>query len=124
MKPYIANIENEVMDNDNFRKVLHTGKFAQLVVMSLEPGEEIGEEVHDHIDQFFRIEAGAVKFVINDQETITGPDFVVIIPAGVKHNVINISAVEKAKLYTIYSPAEHKDGTIHITKADAEKHHS
>lgn len=119
MTGYFAHIEEETIKNNNFRKVLYTGKFSQLVAMSLLPGEEIGEEVHDHVDQFFRFEVGEGKAVLNGEEIIFKADDVVIIPAGVRHNIINTSASETLKLYTIYSPANHPEGTVHATKAEA-----
>lgn len=119
MTGYFAHIEEETIKNNNFRKVLYTGKFSQLVAMSLLPGEEIGEEVHDHVDQFFRFEVGEGKAVLNGEEIIFNADDVVIVPAGVKHNIINTSSSETLKLYTIYSPANHPEGTIHATKAEA-----
>ncbi|OGC45820.1 cupin [candidate division WWE3 bacterium RBG_19FT_COMBO_34_6] len=121
MKGYIGNIENETLNNENFRKVLFTGKHCQLVVMTLQPGEEIGSEVHNNVDQFFRVEVGAAKVTMDGEDTMIGPEFVAIVPAGVQHNVTNVSATEKLKLYTIYSPANHKPGTIHKTKAEADK---
>lgn len=119
MTGYFAHIEEESIKNDNFRKVLYTGKFSQLVVMSLLPGEDIGEEVHDHVDQFFRFEVGEGKAVLDGEEILFAADDVVIIPAGVKHNIINTSTTESLKLYTIYSPANHPEGTVHTTKAEA-----
>ena len=128
MKGYLSNIEDETLNNDNFRKVLFTGKHMQLVVMSLKVGEDIGEEVHDHVDQFFRIEQGECKVVIDGEEHILGPEMVAIVPAGSNHNVINTSKTEDLKLYTIYSPANHPEGTVHATreeamKAEEEEHH-
>ena len=118
MKGYVSNIEQETLANENFRKVLYTAPHSQLVLMSLLPGEEIGEEVH-HLDQFFRIESGEGKVVIDGVETLVADGSAIVIPEGAKHNVINISADKALKLYTIYSPAEHKDGVIHITKQEA-----
>jgi mannose-6-phosphate isomerase-like protein (cupin superfamily) len=115
---YIANIEKETLDNDNFRKVLFTGPHSQLVVMSLRPDEEIGEEVHS-VDQFIRIEKGKGVAVLDGARTEIGDDWCVVIPAGTRHNIINSSGDKDMKLYTIYSPAEHKDGTIHKTKTEA-----
>ena len=125
MSGFKANIEEETLNNTNFRKVLFTGAHCQLVVMSLLPGEEIGSEVHPNVDQFFRIEKGQAKFVINGEESVLGAEWVAIVPAGAEHNVINIGT-EDLKLYTIYSPANHPDGTIHKTKAEAEaaEHHT
>ncbi len=119
MTGYFAHIEDESIKNDNFRKVLYTGKFSQLVVMSLLPGEDIGDEVHDHVDQFFRFEVGEGKAILDGEEVLFAADDVVIIPAGVKHNIINTSTTESLKLYTIYSPANHPEGTVHATKAEA-----
>ena len=119
MQGYIANIENETLQNDNFRKVLYTGKHSQLVLMSLKPKEEIGEEVHETVDQFFRFEKGQGKVVIDNKESDVADGFSVIVPAGAKHNVINTSETEALKFYTIYSPPEHRDGVLHPTKADA-----
>lgn len=115
---YIANIEKETKQNENFRKVLHTGPHSQLVVMSLRPEEEIGEEVH-HVDQFIRVEAGKGLAVLDGVRTEIEDDWCVVIPAGTRHNIINTSGDKDMKLYTIYSPAEHKDGTVHKTKTEA-----
>jgi mannose-6-phosphate isomerase-like protein (cupin superfamily) len=117
---FVSNIEKDTLENGNFRKVLYTGKFSQLVVMSLRPGEDIGMEVHDNVDQFFRIDKGSGKVIIEGVEHEVGDGFAIIIPAGTNHNVINTSSSEEMKLYTIYSPANHKDGTVHATKAEAE----
>lgn len=122
-KGYVANIEQETVKNTDYRRVLYTGAFSQLVVMSIEPGDEIGEEVHNGIDQFIRVEKGSGTAVLNgDQEHAIADDWAVIIPAGVRHNVINTGS-ETLKLYSLYSPAEHKDGVVQATKADdAEVH--
>ncbi|NLZ24368.1 cupin domain-containing protein [Candidatus Dojkabacteria bacterium] len=125
---YIDNIEEKTLGNDNFREVLFTGKFMQLVVMSLKPREEIGEEVHDDVDQFFRVEEGKANVVIDGKENILTDDMVAIVPAGARHNVINVSEDTTLKLYTIYTPPEHPDGTIHKTIDEAleyerEHHH-
>jgi len=117
MNGYVANIEQLTKENENFRTVLYTAPNSQLVVMSLLPGEDIGEEVHE-LDQFIRIEEGKGKAVLNDIEYDIEDDFAIVIPAGTKHNIIN-DGDETMKLYTVYSPAEHKDGTIHVTKQDA-----
>lgn len=119
MNPYNGNIEEQTIQNNNFRKVLYTGVHSQLVVMSLNPGEEIGAEVHPHVDQFFRIEQGTAKFEIDGQVFESGPDHAVIVPAGSEHNVTNVGQ-DAVKLYTIYSPPNHPDGTIHATKAEAD----
>lgn len=120
MNGYITNIEEETIKNDNFRKVLYTAPNSQLVVMSLKPGEEIGEEVHE-VDQFIRIEEGEGKAVLDGEESNIEDDFAIVIPAGTKHNIINTSQEEEMKLYTIYSPSQHPAGTIHKTKAEAEE---
>ena len=121
MKGYITNIEKATAENADYRRVLYTAKNSQLVLMSLKAGEEIGEEVH-HLDQFIRIEEGKCKVILDGVESIMEEDYAVVIPAGTKHNVINISASD-LKLYSIYSPPEHKDGTVHKTKADATEEH-
>jgi mannose-6-phosphate isomerase-like protein (cupin superfamily) len=123
MTGYRANIEEETLNNNYFRKVLYTGKYSQLVVMALKPGEEIGNEVHPNVDQFFRIEQGEAKVVLNNGETefTVKEDEVFIVPAGTWHNVINVSDKD-LKLYTIYSPPNHPDGTVHQTKQEAEEY--
>ena len=118
MNGYVANIEQLTEDNENFRTVLYTAPNSQLVVMHLQPHENIGEEVHE-LDQFIRVEEGVGKAVFNDVEYDIEDGLVVVIPQGIKHNIINTSSDKPMKLYTVYSPAEHQDGTIHITKADA-----
>jgi mannose-6-phosphate isomerase-like protein (cupin superfamily) len=119
---YIDNIEDVTKNNEDFRRVLYTSNYTQLVVMSLQPGEEIGEEVHG-LDQFIRIEDGEGKVVLNQtQEHHVEDDYAVVIPAGVPHNVIN-TGDEPLKLYSLYSPPEHKHGTVHATKADEEEEH-
>ena len=121
MTGYVGSIEKQTLKNNYFREVLFTGKHAQLVVMCLQAGEEIGNEVHENVDQFFRIEQGEAKFVFNGKEEhIVKDGDAVIVPAGTYHNVINVSKGQ-LKLYTIYSPPNHPDKTIHKTKADAEK---
>ncbi len=122
MAGYQVPIEKKTLENDYFRQVLFTGKYAQLVVMSLQPGEEIGNEVHPNVDQFFRIEQGEATFVFGGTEKHTAKDGdAVIVPAGTYHNVINTSKRLKLKLYTIYSPPNHPDKTVYKTKVDAEK---
>ena len=121
-KGYIKNIEKETLENDNFRKVLYTSEHLQLVVMSLFPGEDIGKEVHETHDQFIRIEKGKGIAFINGIETVVADDDVVIIPAGAEHNITN-TGEEKMKLYTLYAPPEHKEGTVHRTKEEAEQNH-
>ena len=120
MKGFVANIEKETLGNDNFRKVLYTGKHSQLVLMSLAPNEEIGMEVHEENDQFFRFEKGQGKCIIDGNEYDLNDGVAVVIPAGAQHNIINTSSEEELKLYTIYSPAHHKDGIVRATKAEAE----
>lgn len=119
MKGYVANIETLSLENNNFRKVLYTDTNTQLVVMSLLAGEEIGEEIHDDADQFLRVEKGVGRAVLNNISHDIGDGSVIIVPAGVEHNIIN-SGAESMKLYTLYMPPHHKDGTVHETKADAE----
>jgi mannose-6-phosphate isomerase-like protein (cupin superfamily) len=122
MTGFVGDIEKLTMKNKYFRHVLYTGKFAQLVMMNLKPGEEIGNEVHPQVDQFFRIEEGTAKFVFNETEKKTvKAGGAVVVPAGTFHNVINASKTEPLKLYTVYSPPNHPDGTIHKTKAEAEE---
>ncbi len=120
MKGFCSNIEKDTLDNENFRKVLYTGKHSQLVLMTLKPNEEIGLEVHADNDQFFRFEKGQGKVVIDGNEYQVSDGFAVIVPAGAQHNVINVSATDELKLYTIYSPAHHVDGIVRATKAEAE----
>lgn len=118
MKGYIANIEKDSLENENFRKVLYTAKHSQLVLMSLEPKEEIGDEVHN-LDQFIRVEAGSGLAVLDGVEHKIADGSAIVIPAGTRHNIVNSSETEKMKLYTVYSPAEHRDGVIRKTKAEA-----
>ena len=118
MNGYVTNIENASLENDNFRKVLYTDKNSQLVLMSLLPGEDIGEEVHD-VDQFLRVEKGLGVAVLNDISHDLTDGSVIIVPAGVKHNIVN-SDKGSMKLYTLYMPPHHKDGVVHATKAEAE----
>ena len=120
MKGFNANIEKETIENTNFRKVLYTGKHSQLVLMSLKPNEEIGMEVHPDNDQFFRIEKGEGKCIIDGNEYALKDGSAIVVPSGANHNVINTSEAEDLKLYTIYSPAHHKDGIVRKTKAEAE----
>lgn len=118
--PYIANIEKLTMENTDFRCVLYTAPHSQLVLMSLLPGEEIGAEVHKHVDQFFRFEKGQGKSIINGQEYLVSDGTALIVPAGLEHNIINTGS-EPLKLYTVYSPANHIEGRVHKTKEDALK---
>jgi mannose-6-phosphate isomerase-like protein (cupin superfamily) len=120
MKGFVSNIENDTLENNNFRKVLYTGTYGQVVVMSLLPNEDIGMEVHEDTDQFFRIDSGEGKVIIDGEESIISDGFAVIVPAGAEHNVVNTSSTEPLKLYTIYMPPHHKDGTVHHSKAEAE----
>ena len=115
---YVRNLEQDTEENENFRKVLNTTEKSQLVVMSLLPHEDIGEEVHD-VDQFIRVEKGEGKTVLDGEETSISDGFAVVIPAGTRHNIINTGESEM-KLYTLYTPPEHAPGTIHKTKAEAE----
>jgi mannose-6-phosphate isomerase-like protein (cupin superfamily) len=121
MTGYIGLIEKETLENTNFRKVLYTGDHSQLVVMSIRPNETIGMEVHSTVDQFFRIEQGSGKVIRNGVEDTFEEDYGFIVPAGVEHDVINTGDTD-LKLYTIYSPPNHPDGTIHKTKEEAEEY--
>ncbi len=119
MKGFKTNIDKAAVENNNFRKVLYTSKHSQLVLMSLKPKEEIGEETHTDNDQFFRIESGNGKCIIDGNEYGINTGDAVVIPAGAKHNIINIDNVAELKMYTIYSPAHHKDGITRTTKKEA-----
>ena len=119
MKGFNANIEQDTLANENFRKVLYTGPHSQLVLMSLQPKEDIGLEVHPDNDQFFRFEAGVGRAVIDGNEYEVKDGSVIIVPAGAEHNIINTSETAALKLYTIYSPAHHQDGIVRATKAEA-----
>jgi mannose-6-phosphate isomerase-like protein (cupin superfamily) len=116
---YEINLEKETSKNSDFRRVLYTGKHSQLVLMSLKPGEEIGEETHEGVDQFFRFESGVGKVVIDNVEHRVRDGSGVVVPAGAKHNVVNTSKRANLRLYTIYSPPEHQDGVIRHTKKEA-----
>lgn len=118
-KGFATDIETETVKNTEFRRVLYTSKFSQLVLMSLKPGEEIGEEVHDDVDQFFRFEEGEGKVVIDNTEYKVKDGSAVVVPNGAKHNVINTSKTADLKLYTIYSPPEHRDAVVHKTREEA-----
>jgi mannose-6-phosphate isomerase-like protein (cupin superfamily) len=120
MTGYVGKIEELTLNNAYFRQVLFTAPHSQLVLMSLKPGEEIGSEVHSNVDQFFRFEKGQGKVVLNGEESAVSDGFAVVVPAGTEHNVINTSQTDELKLYTIYSPPNHPDGTIHKTKEEAE----
>ena len=119
MRGFKSNIEKDTLSNSNFRRVLYTGKNSQLVLMNLRPGEEIGEEVHHTVDQFFRFEEGEGIVSIDGAKQKIADGDAVIVPADARHNVINTSKTTNLKLYTIYSPPEHQDGTLHKTKKDA-----
>ena len=119
MKGFNANIEKDTLENGNFRKVLYTGKHSQLVLMSLKPKEEIGMEVHPDNDQFFRFEKGQGKCIIDGNEYDLQDGSAIVVPSGAQHNIINVSETEDLKLYTIYSPAHHKDGIVRETKEEA-----
>ncbi|NLX09581.1 MAG: cupin domain-containing protein [Chloroflexi bacterium] len=123
MSGYSINIEEATLDNEYFRKVLFTGPKSQLVLMALRPGEDIGLETHPDIDQFIRVEAGEGLAVIDGQELALEDGTAIVIPAGAEHNVTNVSESELLQLYTVYTPPEHPDGTIHRTKAEADAAH-
>ncbi len=118
MTGYVANIEKLSQDNTYFRQVLFTATHSQLVVMAIQPGEDIGMETHPEHDQFIRIESGNGKAMLNGEESVLTAGYAVVIPAGTEHNIIN-TGDSVMKLYTLYTPPEHKDGTIHKTKAEA-----
>jgi len=120
MKGFKTNIERDTLKNGNFRKVSYTGKYSQLVRMILKPKEEIGLETHPENDQFLRFEGGTGRVIVDDSKYTVKDGDAVVIPAGAKHNVVNTSGTEELKIYTIYSPPHHKDGTIHKTKEQAE----
>ena len=122
MKGYVDNIEHRTIENEDFRRVLYTGKNLQLVLMSIPPGEEIGEEVHEDRDQFFRIEEGEGEVLIDGKTHEIADDDAIIVPAGARHNVRNTGDVP-LKLYTLYGPPEHRDGVVHKDKAQAERDH-
>lgn len=118
MNPYVVHLEKETEENKTFRTVLFTAHYSQLVVMSLKPGEEIGEETHG-LDQFIRVELGEGEVILDGKKHLISDGFAVVVPAGTKHTIIN-SGKEDLKLYTVYSPPDHKDGLVHATKKDAE----
>src|SRR5512134_770947 len=122
MKGFIGNIEDRTEENRDYRRVLYTGRNMQLVLMSLKPGEEIGEEVHKDRDQFFRVEKGRGEVSIDAHKTKIESDMAIIVPAGARHNIRNIGD-KPLRLYTLYAPPEHADGTVHATKAEAEASH-
>ena len=121
MKGFVTNIEEDTLGNEDFRRVLYTARNSQLVLMNLRAKEEIGEEVHE-LDQFIRVEAGQGLAVLDGVAHRLSDGSAVVIPAGTKHNVINVSDADDLKLYTLYSPPEHRDGTVHKTKSDALEH--
>lgn len=123
MKGYCDNIERRTLENEDFRRVLYTGHNLQLVLMTLQPGDEIGSEVHEDRDQFFRVEEGSGSVDIDGVENQVKDDFAVIVPAGARHNVRNTGS-EPLRLYTIYAPPEHKDGVVQSTKAEADARHA
>ena len=120
MKGFIDNIEKLTEENTDFRRVLYTGNHLQLVLMSLDAGEEIGEEVHDDRDQFFRVERGAGEIRIDGKATAVAADDAIVVPAGARHNLVNTGG-EPLRVYTVYGPPEHRDGVVHPSKADAER---
>ena len=122
MAGYSINIEQKTLENENFREVLFTGPHSQLVIMTLQPGEEIGTETHDDIDQFIRVEEGDGEAILAGKKHRLEDGTAVVIPAGTEHNVINTSKSSKLRLYSVYSPAEHPDGTVHKTKAEADEY--
>jgi mannose-6-phosphate isomerase-like protein (cupin superfamily) len=119
MKGFVDDIEDLTEENTDFRRVLYPGKSLQLGLMSIEPGGEIGEEVHDDRDQFFRVEEGKGEIWIDGNRSEVKSDFAMLVPAGARHNVVN-TGEKPLKLYTLYAPPEHRDGTVHATKADAD----
>lgn len=123
MSGYSINIEQATVDNNDFRRVLFTGPKSQLVLMTLQPSEDIGVETHPDTDQFIRVEAGEGRALIGGQEHQLRDGTAVVIPAGAEHNVINTSTSKPLRLYTVYTPPEHADGTVHHTKAEAERDH-
>ncbi|TFF37489.1 cupin domain-containing protein [Mucilaginibacter psychrotolerans] len=120
MKGFSANIENEVLENSSFRSVLYTSNHLQVVLMSLKPGEDIGEEIHNANDQFFRFESGSGRCIINGNVYEVKNGDAIVVPAGAKHNVINTDGKNELKMYTIYGPPNHKDGILRVTKKEAE----
>ena len=123
MKGYCDNIERATVENEEFRRVLYTGSNMQLVLMTLRPGEEIGRETHEEHDQFIRVESGTGSVILDGEKHALEDGVAVVIPAGTEHNVINTSKSEPLRLYTLYSPPEHPDGTVHRTKADEPPEH-
>ena len=120
MSGFVTDIEQKSLENSYFRQVLFTAPHCQLVVMSIAPGDDIGLETHDGVDQFIRVEAGHAKSILNGEERELHAGDAVVIPSGIEHNIVNLSKEYPLKLYTVYSPPQHADGTIHQTKADAD----
>ena len=120
MAGYVTNIEDKTLENDNFREVLYTAPGIQLVLMTIGVGDEIGLETHDDVDQFIRVESGEGKAILGGREHVLEDGSAVVIPRGTEHNIVNVSKSEPLKLYSIYTPPEHPDGTVHRTKADAD----
>lgn len=118
MTGYVTNIEHDTLENEDYRRVLHTGRYTQLVLMTLRPGEEIGLETHSGHDQFIRVESGSGYAELDGKRHPLSDGSAVVIPSGAKHNVVNTSKTEALRLYTLYSPPEHPDGTVQHTKAE------
>jgi mannose-6-phosphate isomerase-like protein (cupin superfamily) len=118
MKGFVGDIEKLTVENSDFRRVIYTGRNLQLVLMSIAPGEDIGEEVHDDRDQFFRVESGKGEVRIDGTATAIEEDDAIVVPAGARHNVVNTGS-EPLRLYTLYGPPEHRDKTVHVTRAEA-----
>ena len=123
MSGFVTNIEKDTQENEDFRRVLFTGPNTQLVLMAVQPGEDIGLETHQEHDQFIRVESGEGEAVLNGTHHQLGDGSAVVSPAGAEHNIINTSLADPLKLYTLYSPPEHADGTVHRTKREAEAAH-
>jgi mannose-6-phosphate isomerase-like protein (cupin superfamily) len=119
MNGFVDDIEKLTVENTDFRRVLYTGRYLQLVLMTLQPGEEIGAEVHPDRDQFFRVEAGTGEVLIDGKRTPIEDDDAIVVPAGARHNVVNTGDIA-LQFYTLYGPPEHRDGTVHVTKAEAD----
>jgi mannose-6-phosphate isomerase-like protein (cupin superfamily) len=123
MQGHVTNIERDTLENADYRRVLFTGPHLQLVLMTLQPGEQIGLESHEGHDQFIRVEAGEGEAILGGRRHRLADGVSVVIPSGVEHNVINTSKTEPLRLYTLYGPPEHPDGTVHATKADEPREH-
>lgn len=122
MAGYSTNIEERTLSNENFREVIHTTERSQLVLMTLQPGEEIGTETHEDIDQFIRVESGSGEAILDGERHALEDGVALVIPSGTEHNVVNTSRTEKLRLYSLYTPPEHPDGTVHATKAEADEY--